>query len=53
MNNSMYSLHTRLFEGYNREIRPVKNHRTTTNKIFDFSLFQILSIVNSNSNYFN
>ena len=45
MNNSVYNLQTRLFDGYNSMIRPVKDQKTTTVIEMDFSLMQVISMV--------
>lgn len=45
LNNSLYNLQNKLFEGYNAFIRPVKNPNQTTFINIDLTLLQLISMV--------
>ena len=45
LNNSLYNLQNKLFEGYNAVIRHVKNPNQTTFINIDLTLLQLISMV--------
>ena len=45
MNNSLYNLENRLFEGYQSGILPVQNPNTVVTVSIDFTLLQLIHMV--------